>query len=284
MSNPAPVEISFMLSSGSILRRLPATVPLKERLNLEAMVFASDLLALAFHTIKRILLHYGTNIEKISEVDRSLLFLNVWTIVDQLHVLRQLVDKRRMGPTTKKFYDDFESATLLRHRMDHLHRQIGNIANQKGRRPPIFGSLSFFLVTADEDGTSLRDKVVRQGLIVTITSGTAPTGKASLPAPNPAGKSIDSPIGLFSFTAFDQTLDLEGGVIAAHAWMCGISEDIENQIRQQVSPENLPSGMTVEQAMAPAPMRNMVVTMTVKFKPDGNPADRDGFRAEEGEN
>jgi hypothetical protein len=102
MSNPASVEISFMLSSGSILRRLPATVPLKERLNLETMVFASDLLALAFHTIKRLLLNYVTNnIEKISEVDRSLPFLNVWTIVDPLHVLRQLVDKRRMGLTTK---------------------------------------------------------------------------------------------------------------------------------------------------------------------------------------
>src|SRR5262245_16110323 len=120
-----------MLPSSSILRRLPASVPLKDRLNLETCVFASDLLALAFHNMKRILLHYRSNIHSISDADRSLLFLHIWTIVDQLHVLRQLIDKRRMGPTTKKFYDDFESATLLRHRMDHLHSQIGNIARQK---------------------------------------------------------------------------------------------------------------------------------------------------------
>jgi hypothetical protein len=114
------------------LRHLPARLDPTERLRLEATVFAADALLFAFSSIREITARHSSGISSIPRHERTALFAHAWTMVDQIHVLRQLLHAMRngqMGPNQKKFYDTSEPATKIRNRMDHLNATIPSRAS-----------------------------------------------------------------------------------------------------------------------------------------------------------
>jgi hypothetical protein len=76
------------------------------RLRFEALVFAADVLTFAFSSIRDITARYGADILSISLHDRIALFTHAWTMVDQIHILRELIKTttptgKQMGPNQK---------------------------------------------------------------------------------------------------------------------------------------------------------------------------------------
>jgi hypothetical protein len=100
-------------------------------------------------SIREITARHSSGISSFPRQERTALFAHAWTMVDQIHVLRQLLHAMRkcqMGPNQKKFYDTSEPATKMRNKMDHLNATIPNRAPQRGRQAALFGTLSHFLV------------------------------------------------------------------------------------------------------------------------------------------
>jgi hypothetical protein len=80
-------------------------------------------------SIREITARHSSGISSIPRQERTALFAHAWTMVDQIHVLRQLLHamrKGQMGPNQKKFYDTSEPATKMRNKMDHLNATIPN--------------------------------------------------------------------------------------------------------------------------------------------------------------
>ena len=171
-----------MLPENSILRHLPARLGATERLRLEAVVFAADVLSFASSSIREITARQGSKIHSIPRHERTALFAHVWTMIDQIHVLRQLINAQgQMGPNQKHFYDLSESATKMRNKMDHLNATIPNRARQKGIQAPLFGTLSYFLVEPHQiKRTDATGTIVEAGIIVSITSGSVQVGNKAI--------------------------------------------------------------------------------------------------------
>ncbi|MGC2224784.1 MAG: hypothetical protein WA624_21685 [Methylocella sp.] len=163
-----------MLAADSILRHLPARIQPDIRLRLEALVIAADVLTFAFCSIKDITARYGRSILSVSLQDRIALFTHAWTIVDQIHVVRQLIKTMtdgQMGPIQRNFYDTYESATLMRNKMDHLAEAAQNLAGRKGMRPPIFGAISYFLVEPHQMTQTSTEPTITSGTIIPAYAG-----------------------------------------------------------------------------------------------------------------
>ncbi|MFT3965394.1 MAG: hypothetical protein QM690_05885 [Sphingobium sp.] len=76
------------------------------------------------------------------------MFSDAWTIVDQVHVVRQVVsvltDKKTRAEDTQAYIDDFASAHILRNKMDHLNQNLPNrVKSSSEYTQAMFGMLSF---------------------------------------------------------------------------------------------------------------------------------------------
>ena len=257
-----------MLPENSILRHLPARLGATERLRLEAVVFAADVLSFASSSIREITARQGSKIHSIPRHERTALFAHVWTMIDQIHVLRQLINAQgQMGPNQKHFYDLSESATKMRNKMDHLNATIPNRARQKGIQAPLFGTLSYFLVEPHQiKRTDATGTIVEAGTIVSITSGSVQVGnKAIGRVPNPADRLFRVPVSQFVLTAFDWTLDLDVLLDALQLTLNKSSEQAEASLRKQAEIESSRSGTPVADLLSDFPFADFVLTVDVVF-------------------
>jgi hypothetical protein len=258
-----------MLPEESILRHLPARLDPTERIRLEATVFAADALSFAFSSIREITARHGSGISSIPRHERTALFVHAWTMVDQIHVLRQLLHAMRngqMGPNQKKFYDTSEPALKMRNKMDHLKTNIRNRTSQRGKQGPLFGTLSYFLVEPHQMKQTDAGTVVEAGTIVSITSGSVqvgnrPTGRI----PNPADQPIHPPVSQFILTAFDRNLVFDEVLEALQLTLNKSSEQAEASLRKQAEAESSRSGSTVVELMSTFPIANFVLMADVIF-------------------
>src|SRR5271157_4619204 len=108
-----------MLPSDDFLRVLPQCLAPVERLRVETLVFAHDLMETALGRLYAVGLEFHEN----NNAQRLAMFSDAWTIVDQVHVVRQVLlsltgDDRKTD--TQAFIDDFAVAHTMRNKMDHL--------------------------------------------------------------------------------------------------------------------------------------------------------------------
>jgi hypothetical protein len=258
-----------MLAHDSILRHLPSRVQPETRLRFETLVFAADVLTFAFCSIRDITARYGADISSISLHDRVALFAHAWTMVDQIHILRELIKTTttggQMGPNQKSFYDTYEPASLMRNKMDHLTRMFPNLASRKGIHPPFFGAISYFLVEAHHMVRTPAGVVVDAGTIITVASGSVKGDKALIPMPNPAARPIHPPTSQFMLAAFDWELNLEEAVKALQAILNKASEQIGEDLKRQCEAESARSGMAANDFMAEPPLGDLVLELGFKF-------------------
>ena len=130
--------------------------------------------------------------------DRVELFSAAWTIIDNLHGVRQLyramIAGHELGPLSQAFFTYSEDAHYLRNKMDHLSANIGNISKANGGGYPIFGVLSYLY----------SENVMAGGSIVTMLAG-AMRGGESMPVANPLGLPTVRPVDHFQISAFGRT-------------------------------------------------------------------------------
>lgn len=244
LDNPVPYGGEQLVADQSFLRRLPVALIAKERLRFDAIVTASDISQQSFNSLRKIALEIKDDISELGNEGRAFALSQCWTLVDQLHAIRQLLIPpaklaAKPGPFTKALLDSTKVASLLRNKMDHLSENLQNLSAQKGPRSPLYGSLSYFYSETYP---------LTGGSIVTIMSG-ALHGEDTLPCVNPLERSITLPVGQFTLTAFQLSIEFGHCLGTLREWLKVNEEkieiDIRDQLRSQVANED-----EIEKAMA----------------------------------
>ena len=225
---PHPLQVAkqeVRLPSGAFLRALPFTVDRATRLRLDAIVFAADVLASAYVQMVEVAVAAGTSDS--TEDASTRLFQCAWTIVDQVHNIRLLLDKlERKIPEAEQFRTDFAVARELRNRMDHLNAHIPNIANSAKPGDSLFGSISYVLEVEHGSGDD------RQKFFVLRQTGAVQPGQkmAELRVPS----ELRLPVGNFQLGAIGRTLDIDQAVTDLGLVMTALNEEIEQVIMAQI--------------------------------------------------
>lgn len=134
----------MLIEDDSILRRIPHIMNPRQALLLEALTYCIDSLEVTVGTIVNILTQYG---EMIPDQDRTIrirLFIDAWSIVDNIHNARKLLSAFGAdGPKTQEFQRTYKVAKQLRDGMDHLTDNARNLAAKKKADPPLVGHLAY---------------------------------------------------------------------------------------------------------------------------------------------
>jgi hypothetical protein len=257
-----------MLPDDSFLRRLPASLDPIVRLRFEAIVFSSDVLSNAYQSLCEVAARFDHS-RSFSTRERIALFSSVWTIVDQLHVLRQLIQamtNKTPGPNQQRFLDLSQNATLMRNRMDHLSGNLKNLSAQKGRQIPLFGTVAYFFVSAGDVQDDSGARIVTGGTAVVLSAGSIADDKllmsVSLPQRN---QDVRIPVGQFLFDAFKWRLDIDAALLSLGTTLVGTARKVEDNLMDQLKALSEQAGKDVSELAAPLPMSDLGIAMRISF-------------------
>lgn len=196
-----------MLPEDSFLRQVPHALEPKARLILDAAGWAINSILISFSDLEAIA-HRTPFDQRSDELDHRL-FVHCWSIVDQCHMLRSLL--QRLPSPQHEDIDEFISKTdiftLLRNSMDHLPEKLGNLIKSEQLRAPLFGALSWIRVMPEDivDGRITRYAACSISTTAVLAKETTWTGF------NPAtAENISGPVSNFQFEALDHSVDLSG--------------------------------------------------------------------------
>lgn len=231
-----------LITEESFLRRLPAAVEGRPRF--DAIVVAADILTQAFRTLRGLAVETALDVNTVGHERRAIVMAQCWTIVDQLHAIRQLVTPPKgitPGPSTTAFLAASEVATHLRNKMDHLGGNIGNLSKRKGHRSPIFGSLTYFYST---------ENPLTGGEIITIMAGPL-SGQDWFPLVNPLDYPyFFSPVDHFQLDAFDTTLKIGPALASLQNQLEKLTTGLEKKVTEAAMEEAAKSGKSMEELLA----------------------------------
>lgn len=231
-----------LITEESFLRRLPAAV--EGRARFDAIVVAADILTQAFRTLRGLAIETALDVNTIGHERRAIVMAQCWTIVDQLHAIRQLVTPPKgitPGPSTTAFLAASEVATHLRNKMDHLGGNIGNLSKRKGHRSPIFGSLTYFYST---------ENPLTGGEIITIMAGPL-SGQDWFPLVNPLDYPyFFSPVDHFQLDAFETTLKIGPALASLQNQLEKLTAGLEKKVTEAAMEEAAKSGKSMEELLA----------------------------------
>jgi hypothetical protein len=192
------------------LHALPVGLVREQRMLLEAIGYAADMLELAVSRLEQ----NATSIVKraprhlqISVMERRALFLDAWAAVDQGHNLGTLLrlaarDKVVNSAVFDSYLASAERARLARNKMDHLAQNLRNLANREQATLPLYGLLKFFWIDEVEGGQ------VKSGHKTIFGAGTFHHRDSNHSIPYVGGRELDAKVGLFSLEAFGIEVDL----------------------------------------------------------------------------
>jgi hypothetical protein len=252
-----------MLPSDDFLRRLPQCLAPVERLRLETLVFAHDLMEIALERLYTV----GVGFDMNNGAHRFAMISDAWAIVDQVHVVRQIllsltgIDR---NSDTQAFIDDFAAAREMRNKMDHLNDNLPNRAKTKGHTNALFGVLSFFRPYADRLKQGLQDGRV-WGDLFFVNAGSTPRDMVGSVALHDLDI-VHLPICFPKLEAFDLSLLLERAVFQLRALLKRISDDTKTNIEAKVDEAVATAGQTREELMRPAYSGQLVIKAEVSFQ------------------
>lgn len=249
----------FGLHPKSHVRMLPSSLHLEERLRWEAIVFACDSIAHSYIRLVELGVKVGS--PALLPGERIGLFQHAWTIIDEVHQLRQLLPGTGFAiPELIEFVGQFEAATLLRNRRDHVDKQLSNLASRKGFHSGLNGSLSFVLFRKDDIDMTPTGPVPKSGFFVMLQSGPV--------APNEQVGSIRVPeryalpIGNFVLHAFDRDFDLDELVRGLSKLVPRLDKEVGLRLEKSISAAAAESGRSPEELRK---HRGGGLTMMLKF-------------------
>jgi hypothetical protein len=184
------------------------------------------------------------------------MFACCWSIIDQCHMLRKILERAPLRPDglAAKFSDKFEAVTLIRNAMDHLHQNINNVANKKGPISPIFGALSFCVITDDDVSSSISETgapIIKGCKVVTLTAGALTHPQNDFRVLSPAGRLTEIPVGMFQFMAFEHRVDFSDMIMDLASLVAHfdnvVKPDQERQLREFARMNNLDEDKVVSE-------------------------------------
>lgn len=218
------------LPEGSFIRALPFAVDLEQRLRLDALVFSADTIAAAYPQLASVALRAAQRQVTDGGAEAhatAAMFQHVWSIVDQLHNVRMLLEslKLKVGDAPG-FVDDFRISRDLRNRMDHLNQMIPNIAKSKESGDSLFGSLSY-AVTASP-------KVDGPQQVYFVMQQTGPVRPKQAVGGFRVPSELRLPVGNFQLRAIGEELDIDDAILRLGPLMLAINDHIESDITRQI--------------------------------------------------
>lgn len=217
----------IILSDDSLLRNLPNIIDSLERMQLDAIVLAADMIAYHWQHMRASAITAAQDPEKITQLDRVAMISSAWSIIDRLECIRLVAQvglariQETAGSKLQKLIDSLQPVNTIRNCMDHLGERLDNFSKAKGDRSALFGSLAYAYCGPEGKGP-FRMAVIQAGML---------HNNALMPFVNPVGRKNLIPVDHFELTAFGETVDLVQPVLALEAWLQGI----EPQLREKLS-------------------------------------------------
>jgi len=245
-----------MIGENSFFKRIPLALDLEQRLIWEGAGWAIQMISLSFEKLKSAAAQIDRSSTVYPTSNATEMFSCCWSIVDQCHMLRKLLDRVYADTDTKqaKFVEKFEAVTSMRNAMDHLHQNIKNVSAKRSPIPPIFGALSFCSV-ADEDVSSVDHNgtpILTGCSVITLTAGALTHPKHSFGAERPPGRVIELPVGGFQFMAFEHRIDLSELMVDLSSLVAHfdnvVKPDQERQLREFARKNNLDEDKVVTES------------------------------------
>jgi len=256
-----------MLPRNSILRSVPNSIVPLQVLEIGAFVFSTDVVAASFRRIVELASKFGSDLNAISDSDRIAMIVAAWTIVDHVHAIRE-ISKAKMFAKSEQavaFKTKYESATLLRNKLDHLASNIPNLASSTMRRPPVFGVLSYFVSGPIIKGADGIPKI-GGGEIVTLMAGNLTHDTYRLGMANPIGRTIRLPVSLFRFEAFDQALELDAMVADLERFTRILNEKFGAAVEAALEAKSKESGISITD-LKKSRGGGLMAAVTIEFEP-----------------
>ncbi|MCH4560343.1 hypothetical protein [Mesorhizobium jarvisii] len=254
-----------MLPENAFLRKLPNTIDEAQAIKLEGLVFSADAVEFSFNEIKRIALIFGEKITDAPSGVRTRVFIDAWNMVDNLHVIRQVIKSMDVaGERTDEFLAKYETASLLRNKMDHLAANAFNIS-KASKRNPLHGSVSYAYVPESEI-KEVDGKLTLNGAGIVVISSGRLVPKSSIAVVNPAGMLISDRAGLFQLEAFGLVLNLENAVRDMSAYLMKINDSFEENFLKTITNIAVEKGLNVDD-LKHNNAAGLTVYLTVKFTP-----------------
>ncbi len=247
-----------MIGERSFFKKIPHIISLEQRLILEGIGWAIQMISLSFERLKSAAAQVDATSGSYPTSIAPEMFSCCWSIVDQCHMLRKLLERIYATTQTKqaKFIEKFEAVTLMRNDMDHLHQNIRNISAKKTPMPPVFGALSFCAITNDDLSSVDHDGVpILKGCsVVTLTAGALTHPAHNFQVVSPTGRLLEVPVGAFQFMAFEHRIDLselmsELSALVAH-FDTVVKLEQEQQLREFARQNNLDEEKAISESGA----------------------------------
>ncbi len=252
-----------MISDDAFLRRLPNGLSAVQALRIEALVYSADAIEASLASLKTIASAHDENIMATANRGTRLeLFISAWTIVDCVHVVRQMLRALEYAtPLANEFLNKYEVASSLRNKMDHLKDQSQNLAN-KNRKPPLFGTLGYVYLTPET--VVLTDGIESpHGATILLTQGRI-RGNVDLPMLNPADVVFDrlelesdfSAFGRsaagFRLSAFEEVFDLHDAARDLSPLMAEFEYTVSTKIPPQLEQYAKDNVLDIDEVMGNA--------------------------------
>jgi hypothetical protein len=134
-----------LLPDNAFLRRLPHTLDVRQRHELEAVVLAADCISISLSRLVYLCHTVAMKPEAISTITRAEMFTAVWSIIDNLDVPYNLLFRaiKSEGPKTDALRKNLAINREIRNWRHHMKSKLDNNINKKGLSWPLFGAIYF---------------------------------------------------------------------------------------------------------------------------------------------
>lgn len=234
-----------MLKDDDLLRRLPNSLDLRQRLELDAMVTAHDLACLAYGNLANAAWEMHRREERDTSWLRTVslhVAFNAWSFVDNLHTFRTFARRleRREGGKLDRLISATQVYTDLRNKMDHRANNLGNSAQQKSPILPIYGVFSFISPRLE----NMRWNVHH------LTLGAMQHAKHVFPAVDASSRPHDHLISNLTLDAFELSAPLSATYFQWEDAMLSMSKNFGEALEPELLRVAELSNMTIEAVKA----------------------------------
>jgi hypothetical protein len=254
-----------MLSDQSFFKKIPTVITLEQRLIWEGAGWAIDMIFGSYERLRQAAIRIDTGSTQYPTLVAQEMFACAWSIIDQCHMLCNILKRSSPPPRgpTANFIERCKAVTLIRNSMDHLHSNIKNIANKKSALPPLFGAMSFSRVEPEH----VIEGKLRGCKVITITAGALTHPNHTFGFLNPAGRSIELPVGMFEFEAFEHRLSLSDLVLDLRKLVEIYDTDVKAEQEEQIRRFARDNGLDEEKVMNEH-LGSLMIGLEIRFDND----------------
>jgi hypothetical protein len=242
------------------MRRMPRCLALEDRLRFQTILTSADVAIKSFDELCKFIESKKDIIitEHANNLDLTPLIIYTWTIIDQIHIVREVIKSLpNLGPLSLEYIEKTKNFTLIRNRMDHISSILNNLANRKGSHDPLHGQLMV--------GIPINKELIRYVIIplspMHNEKQVGPVIDTQASIPNSFEDSI-------VFQAFDFSVHLTYALEKTKEWLVKNNDVFEECIKNQLFQLSMNNkSVNIEEELKNTITGNIFMAMDVKHYP-----------------